>query len=86
MLSNIIVRRALRDVGLGAHMQQRKPFFGRKHILTRLRFAQMYENWIIDHWKRVIFNGETKINRLNSYDRPWCWIGDEERVGFQHVH
>ena len=34
----------------------------------------------------MIFSDETKITRFNSHARPWCWIGDEECVGPQHVH
>ena len=55
-------------------------------MFTRLRFAQRFENWTIDDWKHGVFNDETKINRFNSYGRSWCWIGDGERVGPQHVH
>ena len=86
MLSDIIVRHALREVELGAQVQQRKSFMSCKHVLARLRSAQRYENWTIDDWKRVIFNDEIKINKLNSDVRSWCWIGDGERVGPQHVH
>ena len=39
LLIVIIVRRALREVGLGAQVQQRKPLMGRKHALACLKFA-----------------------------------------------
>jgi hypothetical protein len=48
LLFDIIVRRALREVGLGAQVQQRKPFLSCKHVLACLRLAQKYENWTID--------------------------------------
>ena len=48
LLFDITVRRTLREVGLGAQVQQRKPIPTRKYVLTRLRFAQRYENWTID--------------------------------------
>jgi hypothetical protein len=86
LLSNIIVRCALREVGLGAQMQQRKPFSSHKHILARLRFARRHEDRTIDDWKHIIFSDETKINKFDSDGRSWCWIGDGERVGPQHVH
>jgi hypothetical protein len=57
-----------------------------EHVLTRLRFAQKYENWTIDYGKCMIFSDKTKINRFNSNGRSWCWIGDGERIGCQHVH
>ena len=34
----------------------------------------------------MIFSDETKTSRFNSYGRSWCWIGDREHVGPQHVH
>ena len=86
LLFDIAMRRALRKARLGAQVQQRKPFMSRKHVLTRLRFAQMYENWTIDDCKCMFFSGETKINMLNSYGRSWCWIGDGIRARPQHVH
>ena len=46
----------------------------------------MYENWTIDDWRCMIFSDKTKINRCNSNGRSWCWIGDGERVGPEHIH
>jgi hypothetical protein len=57
-----------------------------KHVLTCPRFAQRYENRIIDDCKCVGFSDETKINRFKLDGRSWCWIGDGERVGPQHVY
>jgi hypothetical protein len=59
------MRRALREAGLGAQVQQRKPFLSRKHVLACLWFAQRFANWTIDDWKCVIFSDETKINRFD---------------------
>ena len=36
--------------------------------------------------KEAIFSDKTKINGFKSNGRSWCWIGDGERVGRQHVH
>ena len=74
------------EARLGAQLQQRKTLLSRKHVLACLRFGQMYGNWTIDDWKRVIFSDKTKINRFNFVARSWCLIGDEEWVGPQHVH
>ena len=72
LLSDIIVRHAFREVGLGAQMQQMKLNPSCKHILARLRFAQRYENRIIDDWKCMIFRDETHINKFNLDGRSWC--------------
>ena len=68
------MRCALREVGLGAQVQQTKPFLICKHVLARVEFAQRYENWTIDDWKCIPFDDETKINGLHSYGRSWYWI------------
>ena len=70
---------------MGAQIQQKKFVSKSKYVLACLRFAQRYERGTIDDWKRIIFSDETKINRFNSYSGSWCWIGDGERVGPQHV-
>ena len=57
-----------------------------KHVLAHLRFAQRYDNWTINNWKRVIFSDETKVNRFNSNGRSWCWIEDGDCIRPQHVH
>ena len=59
------------DVWIGALVQQRKSFMSYKHILARMRFAQRFENWTVDDWKRVTFSDEAKLNRFNSYGRSW---------------
>ena len=74
------------EVRLGAQVQQRKSFLSHEHVLARLKFAQRYENWTVDDWKRVIFSVETNINRFKKDGRSWCWIGDGDCVGPQHVH
>ena len=65
MSFDTVVRRTLREARLGAQVHQRKPFMSCEHVLTCSRFAQRYENWIIDDWKHVVFCDETKIKRVD---------------------
>jgi hypothetical protein len=46
--SNITLRRALREVGLGACVQQKKPLLAKRHVIVRLTFAHKYKNWTVD--------------------------------------
>jgi hypothetical protein len=41
---------------------------------------------LINDWKCVVTNHNTKINRFNSDCRSWCWIGDGACIRPQHVH
>lgn len=70
--SDITLRRGLREAGLGACVQQKKPLLAKRHVLARLSFAHKYKNWTVDDWRRVIFSDETKINLINSDGRSWC--------------
>ena len=84
-MSDVTVRHALRWEGFAAHVQQRNPLLGRRHVQARVRFAHRYANWTVHDWKRVIFSDETKISIFNSNDRSWCRITDGELVQPQHV-
>ena len=55
----------MREIRLGAQVQQRKPNLSCIHVFTHLRFAQRHENWTIDDWKHMIVSDETKINMFN---------------------
>jgi hypothetical protein len=75
----------LRKAGLGVCVQQKKPLLVKRHVLARLSFAHKYKNWIVDDWRRVILNDETKINLINSDGRSWCWLREGERPRPKHV-
>ena len=71
---DITLRRALREVGLGACVQQKKLLLAKKRVLARLSFAHKYKNWTVDDWRHVIFNDDTKINLINSNGKSRCWL------------
>jgi len=54
--SDITLRHALKEAGLGACVQQKKPLLVKRHVLARLSFAHKYKNWTVDDWRRVIFS------------------------------
>lgn len=83
--SDITLRHGLREAGLGACVQQKKPLLAKRHVLARLNFAHKYKNWTVDDWRRVIFSDETKINLINSDGMSWCWLREGERPGPKHV-
>jgi transposase len=67
------VRNMFKKKGLKSSVKKKKPFLNIKHRRQRLEFARKYQHWTIDDWKRVIFSDETKVCRLGSDGRKWCW-------------
>ena len=65
------VRRSLRAIGFHAVVKKRKPVLKLAHRQARLRFAKRYADFTVEHWKRVIWSDETKINRFGSDGRRW---------------
>ena len=74
------LRNALRDVGLEACEKILKPYLSQKNIQVRLRFATIYKDWIVEDWKKVIFNDKMKNNCFNADGRSWCWINGKESL------
>jgi hypothetical protein len=73
------VRNALQGEGLNAYVKSKKPLLQPKTMRARLRFAKKYRYWTSDDWARVIFSDETKINRMGSDGRLWCYRKRGER-------
>jgi hypothetical protein len=67
------LRNALKKEGMRAHVKAKKPLLRKHHYRQRLNFAKKYQFWTLDDWARVIFSDETKINRMGSDGRVWCW-------------
>lgn len=72
-VSRQTVARALRSSGLKAIARVKKPALSVKNSKARLEFALKHKNWTLDDWKRVVWSDETKINRLGSDGKRWCW-------------
>jgi transposase len=72
-VSSSTVRRLLRKHSFKAVVKKKKPLLSAGHRKKRLAFAQKYQNWTVEDWKRVLWSDETKINRLGSDGRQWVW-------------
>lgn len=60
------VRNRLNSLGLFARRPARKPLMILRHRKLRLDFAQRYQHWTVDDWKRVLWSDEVKFNLFNS--------------------
>src|SRR5271154_4970110 len=58
------VRNALKEAGLHSATKKKVPMLKQQQRQKRLKFAQYYENWSVEDWKRVLWSDETKINRI----------------------
>jgi transposase len=63
------VRRYLRQEGLNAYVQPRKPDLTKDQMKERRKFAKEHMHWTIDDWLRVMFSDETLICRVGHYGR-----------------
>jgi hypothetical protein len=60
------VRNSLKRNYVKAVVKGKKPFLKTRHRERRLEFALYYQNWSVEHWKRVLWSNETKINGIGS--------------------
>lgn len=45
-----------------------------RHRKARCDFAKDHKDWTVDDWCKVIRSDETKINRIGSGGKQYCWI------------
>lgn len=67
------VRRYLRQEGLNAYVQPRKPGLTKDQMKARRKFAKEHMHWTIDDWMRVMFSDETLICRVGHYGRRYYY-------------
>lgn len=72
------VRNVLKSKGLKAKHKVKKPAISVTNQKKRLQFAKKYQHWTVHDWNRIIWSDETKINRIGSDGRLWCWTSKEE--------
>lgn len=53
--------------------KKKRPQLTKKHRQQRYAFALAHKYWPVEDWKRVVWSGETKINRVGSDGRNWVW-------------
>jgi transposase len=73
------VRRNLREKGVKAYVQQKRPDIKPNHIQDRLAFAREHINWTVDDWKRVMFSDESMISRVGSFGRTYYYSDHEHK-------
>ena len=79
------IRNVLKEDGYKSYAKKKMPFLSTWHRKARLAFAQKYEHWTVDDWKRVIWSDETKVNRFGSDGRKYCWKKPGEPLGDREV-
>lgn len=79
------VRRCLEKCGFRSAHKVKKPFLSAKHMKARFEFAKSHKDWTDTDWKSVIWSDETKILRLGSDGRKWCWRQPHRDLNAAHV-
>jgi len=67
------VRNALKEQGLKSVVKKKVPLLVSRHRRARLKWAQKYQHWTEEDWKRVIWSDETKILLIGSDGRVYTW-------------
>jgi aryl carrier-like protein len=80
------IRSNLKQLGLKAKPKLKKPLLTARHQHLRLEFAKRYKEWTIEDWKRIIWSDETKINRMGSDGKVWCWKKPGSQLESRHVN
>ena len=72
IISNQTVRNIFKRAGLKAVRKKKQPYLKLGHHRARMDFAEKYQYWTVEDWKRVIWSDETKINRFSSDGKKWA--------------
>ena len=67
------VRNVLKKNNFRSVVKKKCPLLKKQHRINCLKFAKYHENWTVEDWKRVLWTDETKINRIGSDGRTYCW-------------
>jgi transposase len=78
-VSSRTVRKALSEQGLHSRIAVQKPFLSSNHRAARLSFAQTYQNWTIEDWKRVIWCDESSFEIGGNSRQVRVWRGMSEK-------
>lgn len=74
------IKRILKSQGLNGRVKVKKPLLTKRHRNLRLQFARKYKKWKVEDWRKVIFSDETRIKRISSDGKQYCWRRVNEPV------
>ena len=60
------LRTRYREIGLPGRRPAHKPSLTERHIAARLEWAQTYESWTAEDWRRVVWSDETGFRLWQS--------------------
>lgn len=77
-VSTQTIRNTLHNDNYKAYTKPKRPKLTVAQKRARLKFAQKYEHWTVEDWKRVIWSDECKINIYGSDGQQYVWKKREE--------
>lgn len=69
----------IKQEGLKAYAQQKKPHLTEKQMEARYHFALEHVNWTVDQWKHVMFSDETLISRVGPFGKKFYYCRPEHK-------
>jgi len=78
------IRKYLRQEGLKAYVQPRKPDLTKDQMTARRNFAKEHMRWTVDDWMKVMFPDETLICRVGHFGRKFYYRAPEDKRLLPH--
>lgn len=79
------IRNVLKSMGLRSRYKVKKPMISLKNRKERMEFAKSHKDWTLEDWHRVVWSDESKINRIASNGRHWCWKRQSEKLNSRTI-
>lgn len=84
-VSSQTVRNLLKSEGFRSRYKVKKPMISLKNRKKRMEFARNHQHWTPDDWHRVVWSDESKVCRISSNGRLWCWKRQGEKISSRTV-
>ena len=70
---------------MGSYVAAEKPRLSAENVVKRLVWAQLYKDWTVEDWKKVIWSDESSIWIVVSPRRQWAIRPPGERLNRKYV-
>jgi hypothetical protein len=80
------IRNTLHNNDYKTYTKPKRPKLTAAQKRARLKFAQKFEDWTVEDWKKVIWSDECKINIYGSDGQQYVWKKRTEDFKERDIH